>query len=263
MPELERPDGVAIHYDVRGEGPLFALVPHWSMGPEVFAGLVAELARDHRVLTYHLRGAGQSTRRGPYDTETDLADLEALLEETGGAVGALGLGDAVNRIAKLAARREDVLVNAICFGAPPVHRSDLGGEQALAGSDSVVDAFTEMVSRDYRGALRSMVAATNPQMEEGERQARVQTLIDHIPQEAAVGRQRAWIADHPVEEAQGIGDRLCVIAPDEDAGTIWFPRPGELERLTKRLFPAARMAVLNEGLVSRPAAGAALIRSFL
>jgi pimeloyl-ACP methyl ester carboxylesterase len=263
MPELERPDGVAIHYDLRGEGPVLAMVPHWSLGPSVFEGLHAELAQDHCVLIYDLRGTGRSTRRGPYDTETDLGDLEALLEEAGSAVGAFGLGDSVNRIAKLASRRPDLLDRAICFGAPPVHRSDLGGEQALAGSDSVVDAFTEMVSRDYRGALRSMVAATNPQMEEAERQVRVQTLIEHIPQEAAVGRQRAWIADHPVEEAQSIGDRLCVIAPDEEAGTIWFPRPGELERLTKRLFPAARMAVLDEGLVSRPAAGAAVIRSFL
>jgi hypothetical protein len=51
--------------------------------------------------------------------------------------------------------------------------------------------------------------------------------------------------------------------PDEEAGTIWFPNPGELRRLTDRLFPAARMAVLKEGLVSRPAAGAEVIRSFL
>src|SRR3954454_14238908 len=142
MPEIERPDGVAIHYEVRGEGPLFVLAPHWSMGPEVFAGLVAALSRDHRVLTYDLRGTGRSTRRGPYDTETDLADLEALLEAVGGAVGALGLGDAVTRIAKLASRRPDRLDRAICFGAPPVHRSDLGGEQALAGSDNVVESFT-------------------------------------------------------------------------------------------------------------------------
>ena len=263
MPELERPDGVTIHYDVRGEGPLFAMATYWSWSPGVFEGLFAELARDHRVLTYDLRGTGRSTRRGPYDTETDLADLEALLDEVGGAVGALALGDSVNRIAKLAARRPDLLVNAICFGAPPVHRSDLGGEQALAGSDSVVGAFVEMLSRDYRGALRSMVAATNPQMDEAERQARVAHLVDHIPQEAALRRQQAWIADEPVEEARRIGGRLCVIAPDEEAGTIWFPRPGELTRLIRRLFPEARMEVLEEGLVSTPAAGAAVIRSFL
>ena len=263
MPELDRPDGVAIHYEMRGEGPVLALAPHWSMGPDVFAGLVTELAQDHRVVTYDLRGTGRSTRRGPYDTETDVADLEALLEETGGAVGVVGLGDAVNRIAKLAARRRDLLACAICFGAPPVHRSDLGGEQALAGSDNVVEAFTAMIARDYRGALRSMVAATNPQMEEADRQARVAALVEHIPQEAALERQQAWITDEPVEEARTIGDRLCVIAPDEEAGTIWFPRPGELRRLTERLFPEARIAVLKEGLVSQPAAGAEVIRSFL
>jgi len=263
MPELERPDGVAIHYDVRGEGPLFAIAGHWSWSPEVFDSLYAELERDLSVLTYDLRGTGQSTRRGPYDMETDLGDLEALLEARGGAIGALALADAVNRIARLAARRPDLLVNAICFGAPPVHRSNLGGEQALAGSDSVVEAFHEMIKRDYRGALRSMVAATNPQMDEAGRQARVAALVEHIPQEAAIGRMQAWLADEPVEEGQSIGERLCVLAPSERAGTIWFPRPEELARLTNELFPEARLTVLEEGMVSHPAEGASMIRAFL
>lgn len=263
MPELERPDGVTIRYELRGSGPLLAMAPHWSSSPGVFDGLLAELARDHSVLTYDLRGTGRSTGRGPYDMETDLADLAALLEETGGAVGALALGDAVNRIAKLAARRADLLADAICFGAPPVHRSALGGEQALAGSESVVAAFTGMVSRDYRGALRSMVAATNPQMDEADRQLRVRALADHVPQEAAIGRMEAWIGDDPVGEARSIGRRLCVIAPGERAGTIWFPRPEELEPLTKRLFPEARLAILEAGMVSDPEGAAALIRSFL
>src|SRR4051795_9598105 len=144
MPELERPDGVVIHYDVRGEGPLFAFASHWMWIPGVFEGLLSELARDHRVLTYDLRGTGQSTRRGPYDMETDVADLEGLLEQTGGAIGALALGVAVNRIARVTARHPDLLATAICLGAPPVHRRFLGGEHALAGSDSVVEAFTEM-----------------------------------------------------------------------------------------------------------------------
>lgn len=263
MPELERPDGVKIHYEVRGEGPLLALASHWTWTPGVFEGLLAELESTHGVLTYDLRGTGQSSRRGPYDMETDISDLEALLERSGEAVGALGLGDAVNRISKLAARRSDLLVSAICFGAPPVHRHALSGEQALAGSDSVIEAYEEMVSRDYRGALRSTVAATNPQMGEAEQQARVRALVDHVPQEAGIGRLRAWTADDPVEETREIGSRLCVIAPGERAGTIWFPRPEELEPLTKKLFPEARFAVLEEGMVSDPAGAAALIRSFL
>lgn len=263
MPELERADGVTIHYEVSGEGPLFALAGYWNWIPGVFAELRADLERDHRMLTYDLRGTGRSTRRGPYDIETDVADLGALLEEEGGAVGALAIGDSVNRIARLAARRPDLLVNPICFGAPPVHRSALEEEDALAASETVVAAFREMVSRDYRGALRASLAATSPQLTETERKERVAAQVDYCPQEVALARLDAWTADDPSAETRRLGSRLCVLAPSERAGTIWFPGPEELIRLTSELYPEARVVRIEEGMVSDPEGAAALIRSFL
>lgn len=263
MPELERPDGVRIHYDLRGEGPLIALASYWSWLPGVFDRLFADLERDHRVLTYDLRGTGRSTRRGPYRMETDIADLEALLEETGGAIGALAIGDSVNRIAKLGARRPELLGNALCFGAPPVHREVLDEEDALAGSENVVAAFREMVSRDYRGALRSSIAATNPQLSEAEQRERVAAQAEYCPQEVALARLDAWTADDPLLETRRLGRRLCVLAPSERAGSAWFPRPDQLTRLTHELFPEARVAVVEEGMVSDPGAAATLIRSLL
>jgi pimeloyl-ACP methyl ester carboxylesterase len=263
MPELERPDGVTIHYEVSGEGPLIALAGYWNWIPGVFAGLLAELERDHRVLTYDLRGVGRSTRRGPYEIETDVGDLGVLLADAGGAIGAIAIGDSVNRIAKLAARRPDLLVNAICFGAPPVHRSVLDHEDALAGSENVVAAFREMVSRDYRGAVRSNLAATNPQLSEAERKERVAAQVEYCPQEVALARIEAWTADDPTAEARELGSRLCVLAPSERAGTVWFPRREQLTRLTHELYPEARVELIEEGMVSDPEGAAALIRSLL
>jgi pimeloyl-ACP methyl ester carboxylesterase len=263
MAELERPDGASIHYELRGEGPLVALASYWSWSPGVFAELFAELERDHRVLTYDMRGTGRSTRRGPYDIETDVADLEALLDETDTAVGALAVGDSVNRIAKLAARRPDLLVNAVCFGAPPLRRSVLDDEDVLAASETVVAAFHEMLARDYRSALRSSLATTNPQLSEAERRQRVDAQVEYCPQEAALARNEAWTTDDPMTEASRLGERLCVLAPSEQAGTLWFPRPDQLKRLTRKLYPEARLAVLEEGMVSDPGGAAALIRSLI
>src|SRR3954454_21524287 len=108
MAELGRPDGVSIHYEVRGDGPLVALASYWSWNPGVFTDLLAELERDHRVLTYDMRGCGGSTRRGPYDLETDCGDLEALLETVGGPATLIAVTDSANRGAKVAARRPDL-----------------------------------------------------------------------------------------------------------------------------------------------------------
>jgi hypothetical protein len=84
MAHLSRPDGIDIHYEERGEGPAVFLAhnPVMSM-PSVFERLVADLARDHRVVTWDPRGVGQSTRRGPYDGPTDTDDMAALVEEIG------------------------------------------------------------------------------------------------------------------------------------------------------------------------------------
>ena len=61
---LQRPDGVEIHWEEQGQGPLVVVVHQllWSF-PQVYAELIGDLARDHRVVTYDARGCGASTRR--------------------------------------------------------------------------------------------------------------------------------------------------------------------------------------------------------
>ena len=93
MAALRRPDGVEIHREARGEGPLVVIVPYWSMHPSSFEPLLGELAVDHRVVTYHDRGTGASTRRGPYDLDTSAADLEAVIADARGGAVAIAMAD--------------------------------------------------------------------------------------------------------------------------------------------------------------------------
>lgn len=93
MPLLSRPDGVDIHWEERGEGPLVVLATQFFGSPDVFGGLIDDLSQDHRVVTYDLRGCGQSTREGPYDVATDAADLAALIENIGGPAVVIGWGE--------------------------------------------------------------------------------------------------------------------------------------------------------------------------
>ena len=59
------PDGVEIHWEERGEGPLVVIANQFFGEAWVFEGLTALLAEDHRVVTYDLRGTGRSSRQGP------------------------------------------------------------------------------------------------------------------------------------------------------------------------------------------------------
>jgi pimeloyl-ACP methyl ester carboxylesterase len=232
MPSLERPGGVRIHYELRGEGPLFALATYWSWTPGIYEELLEDLAGDHRVLTYHLRGTGESSRDGPYEMETDVGDLEALLE---------------------------LVVAVICLG-PPLPRAEFGSSDALVGSESVVGALREMLSRDYRAAIRSVIGMANPEWDQSAMQQRVAAHVEFSPRESALGRTAAWIDDDATAEAIAIGDRLSVISSQQGTANVWFPGPAELERLTAELLPEARIVQLEDGPISRPDQTAAAIR---
>lgn len=262
MPSLERPDGAGVHYELRGEGPLVVLAPYWSWTPGVYDEVLADLAGDHRVLTYHLRGTGDSGRGGPYDFETDIADMEALLGEAGGPAAALALADSSHRCVKLAARRPDRLAEVVCIG-PPLPRVEFGSSDALVASETVVGAFREMLARDYRGAIRTVMTTANPQLDQRAAQERVTQHVAFCPQEAALARTAAWIEDDPSEEARAIGDRLSVLSSQQGTATVWFPEPAELERLTAELLPEARIIRVEDGPRTRPDETAAAIREII
>ena len=261
MPHVERPDGAELHFEGTGEGTTLVLAPYWSGHPTVFAGLIANLARDHQVVTCDARGTGQSTRLGPYDIETDSGDLEAILDHMGGAAGVIGVANGCNYVVHVAARRPDLVGTAFAFGAGPFSRADFAATEGMIGSDSVIDAFLEMLQRDYRGALRTVLAATNPQMSEEEIRERVDLQVAYCPQEAAATRVREWADDDPTDSAAALGDRLWILSAPDVAGP-WLPSIEERRRIIGERMPDAHFETTEEeaGPVSRPDVVADLIR---
>jgi pimeloyl-ACP methyl ester carboxylesterase len=258
MPKLHREDGVELHWDEEGEGPLVVLVPYATFHPSVYDPLVAELASDHRVVRYDDRGAGGSTRTGPYGLDTAAGDLEALLDSLGPAV-LTGLGDAPNRAVRVAARRPELVDAIVVAGGLPIGRQALAGAEAMASSDTVVDAFLSMIETDYRGALRSLISAGNPQMSEDEIRDRVRAQAEYQDQEAALARLRAWIDDDPLEQSRACGERLFLLY-SEDMGGGWFPAGREIRALARKFLPEAHVEAVEDGMVSRPDLTAAVVR---
>lgn len=261
MPLLSRLDGVELHGEERGQGPLVVLAPYWSGHPGVYQDLLSDLVGDHRVLTWDARGTGESTHSGPYDMETDCGDFEALLDEVGKAAVIVSVADGSNRAVRIGASRPDLVSGVVALGAGPFARTYFERSEGMVGSDAVVNAFLEMLERDYRGALRTLLSATNPQMSEDELRDRVSFQISYCPQEAAVGRVRAWAEDDPTAAARETGERLWIFSAPDVAGP-WLPPPDERRRLIQTFMPEAHLEEVerDQGPVSRPDLAATGIR---
>ena len=134
----------------------------------------------------------------------------------------ISTADGANRGVRVAAGRPDLVAAVVALGTAPFARMHFEGSEGMIASDTVVGAFIEMVERDYRGALRTLLAATNAQMSEEELRERVGFQVSYCPQEPAAARVRAWAEDDPTAAARETGERLWILAAPDVAGP-WLP----------------------------------------
>ncbi len=192
MPMLELPDGCELPWEERGEGPTIVMVNMHYWAPELLEPLVEDLAADHRVVTYDVRGTGDSTAQPPYDIATDAADLGALLQASGPATVAIATGDGCNRAIRLVAERPELVEQVVCAGVAPLGRRGTSGSEALAGSGEVLKALLQLFESDYRAAVHSMATTGEPGIDPDTVRARVDANVEHAPQDVATARQRSW-----------------------------------------------------------------------
>jgi pimeloyl-ACP methyl ester carboxylesterase len=97
MPKINR-DGVAIYYEVHGNGPPLLLTHGYSSTSAMWKGQIEALSRHHTLVLWDMRGHGQSdypTDPSQYSEALTVADMAALLDEVGAnsaIVGGLSLG---------------------------------------------------------------------------------------------------------------------------------------------------------------------------
>ncbi len=259
MPLLARPDGVDIHWEAEGEGPRVVLAHHsiWSY-PGVYGALIAELAEDHRVVVYDPRGCGQSSKRGPYDVETDAADLLAVTEAVDGSALAIAVGDGFNRTARVATARPDLIRDVIAIGpaaAAFLPRTELKGTDVLAASEGVIEMLLQMMKTDPRAALRTLIAALNPDLADDELRERVEHVADYIELDAGAERARAWLEDDVSAQTRALAGRLWILHGGTDP---LFE--GALGTRVAELFPEAHLMQVADGPISRPDLTAAHVR---
>jgi pimeloyl-ACP methyl ester carboxylesterase len=90
--------GVKLHYEVHGEGPVVLLSHGYSATLGMWRGQVEALSRTHKVVTWDMRGHGQSdypVDQGLYSQAATVDDMAAILDAVGAKtaiVGGLSLG---------------------------------------------------------------------------------------------------------------------------------------------------------------------------
>jgi pimeloyl-ACP methyl ester carboxylesterase len=97
MPKIDR-DGIKLHYEVHGSGPVLILTHGYSSTSAMWEGQIDALSKHHRLVLWDMRGHGQSDYPddpSAYSEAHTVADIAALLDEVGARraiVGGLSLG---------------------------------------------------------------------------------------------------------------------------------------------------------------------------
>lgn len=92
MSELDR-DGVAIYYEVHGEGPALLLTHGFAASARMFDLVVGPLSEAHTVITWDQRGHGRSdspTDPASYSPALAVDDIAALLDAAGVDAAVIG-----------------------------------------------------------------------------------------------------------------------------------------------------------------------------
>ena len=252
MPQLTR-KGAVIHWEERGEGPGLFIAHSMISMPSDFDALLRQLARDHRVVTYDPRGAGKSSRTGPYDITTDAEDMAAVIEEAGHPVVAVALGYNPVPLSVVTTRPE--LVEAVVLVGPPRIGSREGAEDvSLFESDAVVEVMLEMMESNPRGLQRTLISMGNPQLSEAEVQERLEQQLAYGSPEVGVERGKAYLAYDATRACAALGRRLWVIHWENPLSP-----PDAFKRVRERL-PEAQLFEVEDGPISRPEITAEVVR---
>jgi pimeloyl-ACP methyl ester carboxylesterase len=128
MPKLNR-DGVNIYYDVRGAGTPLLLTHGYSATSHMWAGQIEAFSSSYKLITWDMRGHGQSDYPDSLDQYTEaatVADMAAILDAVGeerAIIGGLSLGGYMSLAFHLAHAKRTMALLIIDTG-PGYRRED-------------------------------------------------------------------------------------------------------------------------------------------
>jgi pimeloyl-ACP methyl ester carboxylesterase len=135
-------DGTAIAFDRSGQGPALILVGGALSDRSGGAPLAALLAPRFTVFSYDRRGRGESGDTAPYAVEREVEDIEALVDEAGGAAFVYGKSSGAV-LALEATKTFPARVKGLVLYEPPL----------------IIDAGRPLPPKDYDKRVSELTAA--------------------------------------------------------------------------------------------------------
>jgi pimeloyl-ACP methyl ester carboxylesterase len=197
MPTIDR-DGVEIQYEVQGSGPPLLLSHGYGATRRMWDGQVAAFAGRHRVITWDMRGHGQSSDPADpalYSQALTVGDMTAVLDACGidrAVIGGLSLGGVMS-LAFHVAHPERVSALVLCDTGPGFRNPDARAawnERALSRARELDEkgfgAFrgggetrlgTHRSARGLANAARGMLAQFDDSLIQSLPTIRVPTLV--------------------------------------------------------------------------------------
>lgn len=253
-----RINGVLLHYRLAGpeNAPGLVLVNSLGTDARIWDGVIADLSRDFRVLSYDKRGHGLSDApTGEYSLDDHLADLDGLLAHTGFerfALCGVSIGGLIGQgFALRSPHRLSALV--LCDTAPKVGDAAMWNARAETVLSRGLEAIADPVmERWFSPGFRS----GKPQELAGWRNLFLRTDRAGYAATCATLRDTDLTAD-----IGAIGVPTLVVAGAEDGAT-----PVDLVRACADAIPGARFEILPEAghipSIEQPEKLAALMRDF-
>lgn len=146
MPTLNR-DGVQIYFEDHGSGPAILLSHGYGATSRMWAGEAAALGTDHRVLTWDMRGHGQTDSPDDpslYSEDATVDDMAAILREAGvdsAVIGGLSLGGYMSLAFNL--KYPETVRALMLFDTGPGYRNPKGREAWNETARTRARAFEE------------------------------------------------------------------------------------------------------------------------
>lgn len=221
-PRILEVPGARLHYEVRGQGPLIALVGA-PMDAGAFAPLADLLAVDHTVLTTDPRGINRSVLDDPeQDSTPELRadDLSRLLSHLGaGPATVLGSsGGAVTALALAQAHPEQVHI--VVAHEPPLVELLPEREKVHAETDEIIATY---LAGDVIGAWTRFMAQANIALPEGA----IEGMFGGERDPRQVADERRWFAHElratthwrpDLDALRSVSDRMVVGIGDDSDG---------------------------------------------
>ena len=203
--------GVRVAYELQGDGPPVVLIHGWACRRSDFAGVAADLASDHRVMSIDLPWHGESTATGAGWTMDGLGALVDAVVADEGMRGAAMVGHSMGAAVAI----EAVLAGAghRIIGLDGLTFMHMYPKQSPDRREATLAPYRDDFPAAVRGLCRRAAAPDTDPALTGEIADRMAEM-DAVAGVRMLGELLDWDMDAALGRAEAVGLHITALAAD-------------------------------------------------